>query len=200
MENLNINPWIHLWTHPRKTLRSILNTDPRGVVVWIAIISGIIGAFAYSLRNNFITDPPKWASLLIIFIVGIVSGVINLYFSAWLLSITGQWIGGRGNFTQVKCAVGWGYYPFIVFNVLLTAGLVTKIFWLKVLLIVLALFILVWALIIIFQLIGEAHLFSAWKGVLAYLIATVLVLVAFIIVALLIPLISPLFSLINYLF
>jgi Yip1 domain len=197
MEKENINPWLGLWVQPRKTLRAILTTDPKKWIVWLAIIGGILSALSLAAFSWY---PPKAVFLhpfliLILAIVGAIVGIVHLYFSSWLLTMTGSWLGGKGNFTEVKCAVGWSYYPFIIADILAIVSIYsTHNPWLKLVAGTLNVIAGVWGFVIFVKLVGEAHQFSAWKGLLSFLIALVLVFVAFMIVALLVPLLAPIFQ------
>jgi hypothetical protein len=197
MENGNINPWLKLWTKPRGTLRAILATDPKGVIIWLAIIAGVLSALSFAIVS---WHPPKESSyrlwlLLAMVIGGGIIGIIHLYFVSWLLQLTGSWIGGKGNFIEVKCAVGWSNYPFILADIFaILSVLSTHLIGLKALFALLNLIAAVWGLIIFMKLIGEAHQFSAWKGVCAVLIALVLIFVLLMLIALLAPLLAPIFQ------
>jgi hypothetical protein len=109
--------------------------------------------------------------------------------------LTGSWVGGKSDFTQVKCAVGWSNYPFIIANILGFLVLLSKPnVWLSASLSLINLIVIIWSVIIFLKILGEAMRISAWKALLAVLIAAVLVFVVMIIIALLIPLLSPLFK------
>ena len=197
MENENINPWVNLWVKPRETIRKILNTDPKRLILWLAILAGICASLTFTAYSWYPPRTTLHASLLIgtLVILGALFGIIHLYFTAWLLTLTGSWVGGKGNFIDVKCAVGWSNYPFIVADIFAFLMVVTKNnVWLTALCGLLYLIALTWAFVIFLKIIGEAHKFSAWKAILALFMAFVLVFVAMIIIALLVPLLTPLFK------
>lgn len=197
MENTNINPWLRLWTSPRKTFRAILNTHPNKSVLLLAIVGGIISSLTVvahkwvpSKSNSFYI----WV-IIAAMIAGALLGILNLYFSGWLLSLTGAWLGGKGDFLSVKSGVGWSNYPFIFSNICsILIAVFTNQIWPKAFFTLLNLIIVIWGLFIYFKLIAEAHQFSAWKALLAVLIAVVLIMVALMIIVLIIPLLSPLFE------
>ena len=199
MENQDINPWKQIWTEPRKTMRSILSTDPKKTIVWLAVISGILGAltYAYSLK---VSQPQRVEHfhalpMLGILIAGGISGLIHLYFGGWLYRLTGSWIGGKGSFTDIKSAVGWSSYPYIVGSLFGLLGLLSiPHLWLQFIFGLINFVVLIWALFIFLNLLSEAHQFSVWKGVLTVLIAAALIFVVIILITLLIPLMAPLFK------
>lgn len=180
-------------------MRSILSTDPKKIIVWLAVISGILGALTYvfSLKVSQPQRIDHLHSLLVlgILIAGGISGLIHLYFGGWLYRLTGSWIGGKGSFTEVKSAVGWSNYPYIVGSIFGLLGLLfISHLWLQLIFGLINFVILIWGLVIFFKLLSEAHQFSVWKGILTVLIAAALIFVVFMIIALLIPLLAPLFK------
>lgn len=202
MESTNrtqINPWISIWCSPKKTLRALLEKDPKRVILWLAIVSGVISAFSW-LGYLWLYKPshPEYQTALFIIgtvVVGVIAGLIHLYFGGWLYRLTGSWLGGKGTFTEVKCAIGWSFYPFIIAGIF---GLISMLAfpnpWLQSTFGLLNVIVAIWGFVILMNLIGEAHSFSAWKAVLAFLIAVVLLCVALMLVSLLVPLLRPLFD------
>lgn len=198
-ESKQTSPWIGIWTHPRQTIRALIDRCPKQHILWLAALNGVIVGLTW-VRSLFIRDPAsleKSPALIItlLIIIGALLGIFHLYFGAWLYRVTGKWVGGKGNFTDVKCATGWSCYPFIIvglFNLLTTYLVGYPLLEIIVGFVYLAL--LVWSLIIFFKLIGEAHLISAWRAVAALLIAFCLIFVAFMLLFLLIPLLQPLFG------
>lgn len=199
MENGNINPWGDLWIHPKKTIRHLIDTSPKKIIIWLVIISGVLSAIS-TIGMIWLRYPDRESAhhplfILATLVAGAILGIIYLYFWGWLFSLTGNWIEGKGNFTQVKCAVGWSHWPFIIVNILnIISMLVVQTFWLQVTFSILTLIAAIWWIVIFFNVLGEAHRFSAWKGVLAFLIAQVLVFVAVMIISLIVPLLFPIFQ------
>ncbi len=198
MENQDINPWLHIWTRPRETMRSILSTDPNRWVLWLAIIGGILSgaAFLLTIRTELPLQRQVAVLPLIVWIVlGAIFSVIHLYFAGWLYRLTGSWVKGKGTFTEVKSAVGWSYYPFFFSSILnIISSLLKNQHILSALLGLIAFIIIIWGMVIFFKILSEAHQFSVWKGILTFLIACVIIFVAIMIVALFIPLLKPIFQ------
>lgn len=192
-------PWITIWTHPRKTIRHLIDTNPKGTILYLAFLSGILSALSW-LAFAYRQYPEKENLRHPLVILGTLFGGAalggaHLYFGSWLYRMTGSWIGGSGKFDEVKCAIGWSYWPMIIvglFHNLLYAAVTHPVLFLAFSLIGITLYI--WSFMIFFQLIGEAHRFSSWRAVGAVAIAFVLVFVAMMIFSLLIPLLRPLFQ------
>jgi len=197
MANENIHPWIHLWVKPRKTIRTLLNTDPKKFVAVLAILGGIFSAFLFA-AHSWHTPRNGWyiaLATVTLIVIGGVIGLVHLYFSSWLLSLTGSWLGGKGDFTSVKCAVGWSNYPFIIADIFaILMAIFFRNVWLAAFFGLLNVILLIWGFIVFFKIVGESLQISAWKAFLALIIAFILIFVVMILVALIIPLISPLFK------
>ena len=186
------NPWLSIWTEPRKTVRSIVNTDPKFGFV---ILSGIYGfPMALNLAQNFSLGAsiPVWAILIGALIICILLGMIGITISTWLLHFTGRWIGGRGSFQTVRTAVAWSNVPNVVtilmslilvamfgramFNAAFSAthfmgtqaGIIFIVFLLQAV-------ASIWGFIILLVGLSEVQGFSVWKALLNVLIPFVIV-------------------------
>jgi Yip1 domain len=198
MENEQINPWLKIWTEPRKTMRAILSTDRIKNILYLAIVGGILAgiSFALSLQKN----PPNIKTMsavpfISLLIAGGLLGIFNLYFGGWLYRLTGSWIGGKGDFTDLKCAVGWSNYPYIIASLFSIISLLSiPNIWLQGFFGLLNFIAVIWGVVIFLKLISEAHQFSVWKGILTVIIASVLITVVILIIGLLVPLLKPLFQ------
>jgi hypothetical protein len=199
MENGYINPWLHIWCHPRKTMRYILATNPKRMILWLALVSGMIATLSFFLSIR--TQPPPLVrtfstlSLVGILIAGGLIGLIHLYVGGWLYRLTGSWIGGQGTFIGVKSAVGWSNYPFLIASLLGICGLVIlPHLWLQILFGLLNFIVLIWGLVIFVKLLSEAHNFSVWRGILTILLGVAIIFAIAMLLTLLIPLLTPLFQ------
>ncbi|MFN0065108.1 MAG: Yip1 family protein [Chlamydiales bacterium] len=171
------NPWLSIWFQPRNTLRVMAQKRSSVVLIWLALLFGLLNGIGWIV---YLYQIPEWSLqsisvMLAKILLGVVFGFINLYFSSWLFFWTGRWIQGKGSFRQVKCAVGWSYYPFIPAALL---GLLS--FWLvpypRVQPIIALLFTVmaVWSFILALKLLGEAHSFSAWHALVTMMISLAL--------------------------
>lgn len=194
-----INPWATIWFAPRRTLHWLLSTNPTGYIIPLAIVGGILSAVA--MWASYLIQAPEhfFSHPLLVGIISVVAGglfgLIHLYFGSWLYRLTGVWVGGKGTFLSLKCAVGWSNYPFIITSLLNLCALFThRFFWVQTVFLIANLVLFIWSFIILLKLIAEAHFFSAWRALATLFLAAFLVFVALIIIALLVPLLTPLFS------
>lgn len=198
LEKESKNPWVDIWKNPRETMRSILNTNPYRWIIWLALISGLLTALTW-IGYLWIQYPEKenyrqTLFLVSLIIVGCILSLFHLYFGSWLLQVVGNWLKGQGNYTQVKSAVGWANYPFIIVGILNLLGLATLKYPLlsfMISLVYLAFF--VWAIVIYLNLLSEAHRFSIWRALATILIASAIIFLILLLISMLVPMMSPLF-------
>lgn len=189
MENHTQKPRALLfWIHPRQVIRQLIDTKPTSYIVPFAILHGLIaGLYWMSTVYLYLPLLPIFAIMLLSLVGGAIIGVIQLYVMGWLYRICGRWLGGTGTYQDLKCAVGWSFYPFIVVGCL---GILSAITfphpWIQSLFGCLSLVGFVWGLVILFRIVAEAHHFaSAWRGLVTVVIALLLVLGVFFILGLL---------------
>lgn len=186
-----LNPWFSIWTRPRATMRQILDTDPRRMVLPLAALGGIAGGLGVAIAPGVGDTYPMSAVLAGVVVGGAISGIVFLFVLGFLLRLTGGWIGGQGNGVAVRCAMAWS-------NVLGVWGL---LLWLPraallggetlyaeppsiegemasiAVLQALKLFqfvIAIWGFFVTLKCLGEAHRFSAWRSFGACIIALVI--------------------------
>lgn len=181
MENSNqkqLYPWGTLWTKPRKTIRDQINRDPHKTVLWLAISQGVVAGL-YWIDSLMLNYPNLHIAIIYTLCIlgGAAYGVGMLYLVSWLYTFCGKWIGGIGQYVEVKCAVGWSYYPFIIAGLFgLFSYYAIPNPWLQGLFAIISTTALVWGLIILFKGVAEAHQFGAWRGVATVIIALMIVL------------------------
>ena len=108
------NPWLSIWTEPKKTIRAIVNSNAKFGFLILSAIYGLPLAFNLAQSFAFSGAVPIWAILVGSLVVCTFLGMIGISLSAWLLHLTGRWIGGKGNFQTVRAAVAWSNVPNIV--------------------------------------------------------------------------------------
>jgi hypothetical protein len=115
-----VNPWLSIWTQPRRTIRYVLDTDsdPDGVSLAIAVFY-MLTQLLYSLFDG---EGPGGTNAGII--VGtliasaIVYGVVRLYIYAAAVRWCGRLLDGKGTATEIRAAISWGRLP-VVFSLAL---------------------------------------------------------------------------------
>jgi hypothetical protein len=186
------NPWLSIWTEPRKTVRSIVNTDPKFGFVVLSAVYGFPMALNLAQNLSLGASIPIWAIMIGALIVCTIFGMIGISISSWLLHFTGRWIGGKGTFHTIRTAVVWSNVPNIVailmWIVMITAfgravfintfssshfmgtqaGIIFIVFLLQSI-------ASIWGFVILLQGLGEVQGFSAWRALINILIPFVIV-------------------------
>jgi hypothetical protein len=190
-----------IWVRPRATINSILQdtkntrsepeyTSP--VVLGIVFLRGVIAVVARVASRVFV-DRPKpfglgWTGGLV--------AVAALFLWGGISTWTGRWLSGQGKAWEIRTAIGWAQIPLILAGAIQTLsafGGVTKPVPMNESTVFSALrsglrpadnplpldallgLLLVWHLVITSKCIGEAHRFSAWRGLCCYIFATLLI-------------------------
>lgn len=191
------SPWISMWTSPRQTIQSIIETDPERSVLLLASLVGISQALDKASTKNSADSLP----LPLIFtavIGGIISGVIGLYIFGFLLKHASSWLGGKANGENIRAAIAWSNVPTVwalllwipqlaLFGKELFSATTPRMETHPFLVLGFAsvdITIAVWALILLFKAIGQVSGFSAWRGLGASLIAVALIVLPILVIAL----------------
>lgn len=190
------NPWISMWTRPRETIQSIIDSDPERSVLLLASLAGISNALNKASLKNAGDELPLPIILATAF-AGIISGIIGLYIFGFLIKHASAWLGGKSNGEKVRAAIAWSNVPIawrlflwipqlVLFGkemfsattprmdshsfVVAGIGVIEATIW-------------IWALILLFKSIGQVNGFSAWRGLGACLIAIALIIVPILAIA-----------------
>ena len=188
-----LNPWKSIWTNPRGTIRSIVETDPNHQLLVFVIFGGIAHALSYASAAG-LGEAFKLSELIgLVALVGPLSGFVSLWLGSWLLTLITQRLGGAAPKEHNRAALAWSWAPmiyllplwgikYILFrkelfltdrSYLQSEPLLNGIW---VVLDVVDFGIAIWSLIILFSALSEVNRFELWRGVVAYLIMSLLLL------------------------
>lgn len=191
-KQLQENPWLNIWVEPRKTMRAIVNTDPKYGFLLLSAVYGLPLAFNVAQSMSLIASIPLWAVIISSLVVCIFLGMIGISICAWLLHITGKWIGGKGSFQTIRSAVAWSNVPnfvtILMWIVLMVvfggnvfnrdfaetpfigyqAGIVFLVFLIQTI-------VSIWGFILLLKCLGEVQGFSAWRALGNVLIPSVII-------------------------
>lgn len=107
------NPWLAIWLHPRRTIQTIVETNPERYVMPLAALAGIPQALDRASLRNAGDELPLPFILGASLGGGVFGGLLGLFLLAFLLRWTGKWIGGRGNTENLRAAIAWSSIPSI---------------------------------------------------------------------------------------
>lgn len=192
------NLWISIWTEPRKTMRYIIDNQPRKYVLLIAIIYGILTYLENAASNNLGDRIPMWGIFLRAVVIGGLGGIVFLYILAGIIKWTGKLLKGKGTMEHIRASMAWSGLPYILVSVLWIPALIlfgtdlfkssrTDIEILSAYGIISTTFhfiALIWGGFLQFNCLGEVQGFSSWKAILNYLLTGIVSFFLFIIVVL----------------
>jgi hypothetical protein len=188
-----LNPWISIWTKPRATIRQILDSKSQAYINILAMAGGIATALDKASEKNYGDTNGVFSILIMAIFGGAIGGLITLYIGSALIYWTGKWIGGQGEYDEIKVAAAWANVP-LIWGLLLwipTIALYGSAYFssdladlgysmglsiFAIILSIIAVILGVWSFIIQLKCLGEAQRFSAWKA-LGNIILSVLVII-----------------------
>src|SRR5258708_2429942 len=86
-ESVEGNPWLTVWTRPRGTIRSIVDSDPSRSVILLSVIAGITS----TLGNAISKDSGDQMSLSFIIGLALIGGSIGGIFGNLLFGALFRW-------------------------------------------------------------------------------------------------------------
>jgi len=173
-------------------MRSILDSSSRRLVHTLAIsatISALLVGFTRSPLGLHVGVPILVSGTIVL---GVIWGLAWLYLGGWLMGVTGRWLEGRADALMVRAAIAWSSVPRIA-SILLLPALVVLLgdrafaydsmadpldgmaMAMLGLLMAIEFALDVWGLVLLVKCLGEAHGFSAWRGLGAALLAGLLI-------------------------
>lgn len=108
-----------IWLKPTATLQYILAYCPDKYVSVLLVLGGIARAADRASRQNSGDKMSTVSILLLVFIVGGLTGWITYYVYGWALSATGRWLGGRADAESFRTVLAWALVPTAVVLALL---------------------------------------------------------------------------------
>lgn len=201
------NPWLTMWTRPRRTVRTLVETRPDHLVLLLAGLAGVGQVLDRASFRSMGDDYSITMILVAAVVLGPVFGIISLHVGAALIRWTGSWLGGSASTEHVRTALAWGGLPqvvgvflwvpaFLLFGEELfttatprleaSGGLAALMVLYGLTSIVLG----VWSIVLVLKGVGETHGFSAWRALGSVLLVLLMVVGAVFAVGLLLMLLA----------
>jgi len=172
-----MKPYLSMWTHPRSTIRAIIDADPKSNIRY-----GILYLVTIFALQNMLFYANWWSigtqiSSSTILIAGIFLspfvGMAWVYIAGWIFYFTGRWLHGHAPASHLRSALAWSKIPvsinlltWLVFIILdpkmafvLNGGLPSAI-----LLNAINLFTGIWSFILLVQAVREIQKFTIGRA------------------------------------
>lgn len=207
-ESSGPGPFRTIWSSPRETIRRIVATDPELHVTLLICLAGIGESLNRASNRNAGDQLPLGAILALACILGPLGGLFGVWIYSHLIRISGKWIGGLGDYEEIKAAIAWASVPNVVglvlwIPLLLITGKETftehapnlvansNLAIATLLLAIVQLALGIWSLVLLCNTIAEVQDYqSAWRGLGNLFLAGILILGPILIVGLVIVLVA----------
>lgn len=167
-------PWVSMWTDPRSTIRSIVQSNPKYGFWVLSTLYALVSCFYFS--NYFSLGLSGSFSVIFVplILLSPLIGFVWLSFDAWILHWVGLRLKGRAPYQHVRSAVAWAKLPYIfslgmwvilmVFNP--DTAFIQYVTGVSALFITFITFILnTWAVILLIQAVREVQSFSLLRSI-----------------------------------
>lgn len=194
-QQLGVNPWTYIWTHPRETIRAIVNFNPKYRFIILSFLYGLPMLFYWAQDLSLGATTPILGIIIGSVVLATFVGMLSMTIGSALLLWTGKWLGGKATYYPIRAAISWSCVPYvyaiIIWAVLiflfreqlfldtfpqqdLSQGLLFSVLGL----VVLQLILIVWSFILAIKGLAEVQGFSAWKALLNMVIPFVMFMIA----------------------
>jgi hypothetical protein len=175
--------FLEMWTKPRKTIEKLMDINNRYGFVSLCFFYGFVQAIHFSQILSLSAGFDLWKILLLVLVFAIPLGAAYFYVSAFIFYWIGKFIGGKGSFLDIRCAISWSNVTQVVITALIVMMLavfqndffskqfVDQTFenWPLVFVIIFLVgevVLSIWTFIIFVGAIAAAHRFSIWMSLL----------------------------------
>jgi len=187
-----VEPYLTIMFQTRSAIRRVIETDPRRHVLALAAVSTALAALqiAWSSVISGQYEPgARWPETVVALVVAAaIGGILLLYFNAWLVRITGVWLGGVATSLELRAALAWSRVPIILASAVSIAAVLAEVNSVRPAPLLdlspghlatsaVAAILDTWGAIVVFKCVGEVHGFSAWRALGALLLAGLLALI-----------------------
>lgn len=166
-----VNPWISVWLHPRKTVRYVTEYKTEKFILLIAMISGVFLSLDMAVNDNFLASWNTTHIALFSLIVGPIIGILGFYFITAIYHLFSKMLGGEGTSEQTRMAFAVSEIIIIIVGPLLILDLLivgqnkhSQSTWLVISTIINSI-AGIWSTVAFIGAISEVHRFSIWKAI-----------------------------------
>ena len=115
IKNDHYKPWLSIWFHPRKTIRSIAINNTRYALFLLAALFGTYKIIDQSSKQSLGDLLPFGAIIGLSLVLGIFVGLLNIYLYGACMHMVGSvWFGGKATIDECRAAAAWSMLPEIL--------------------------------------------------------------------------------------
>jgi Yip1 domain len=183
-----MNPWISIWTEPRKTIDSIVDENPKKHLWLLAWIYGFL-SFMNASQSFVLGNTVQFFGIILLSIlIAPLWGMLVFQVWSYVVHLIGKLLKGKGSFPYVRAAFAWSCVPLTV-NIFLwillllvfgkslfqTAEPTTGPVVLLTLVLIAKVIVMIWSLVIYINALAEVQRFSIGRAILNILLAWIAV-------------------------
>ncbi|MDJ0749464.1 MAG: YIP1 family protein [Woeseiaceae bacterium] len=119
------SPLRSIWFHPAETIAHVAHENPGYRLFVLPIAAGLLTLPTVALfgdKDLEFTIGFAWASLVAF---GPIAEILQVFVGAYLIRLTGAWLGGKAGSTSLQTAIVWGNVPIVAMTLL---GIVAVVF------------------------------------------------------------------------
>ena len=105
------NPCFTIWQQPKKTIHSCLEQKSMNLAIYTATLAGIAITFRYAIPADVAATMNLSAILVVIFLIGVIGGLIAWFLGAGILLAIGKGFNGKASFAGMLIAHGIALIP-----------------------------------------------------------------------------------------
>lgn len=182
-----INPWVSMWGEPRSTIRSIVSTNPRFGVIYLASIYFLQSFFYFFSQLHLTTS--IYSILILSVVLSPVFGMMWLYVTGAIFYWVGRLLKGKAPLSHVVAALAWSKIPMsislLMWFILLVAGQGVELLYYpegvrSVFIVLIASILTLWSWVLLIQSIREVQGFSLGRTLLSLFLVYLILSVIFI--------------------
>lgn len=110
---MQTNPWISIWTCPRKTISEIVAENPKRDFWVLAFIYGFVALLNLFQSLEIGNSIQFFAILLLSVIFAVPWGWLVFTVWSWVILWIGKLLKGQGSFHQMRAAFAWSCVPLL---------------------------------------------------------------------------------------
>ena len=118
------SPLRSIWFHPTRTIAFIAHENPAYRLFILPVAAGLVTlptAALFGDKDADITIGFAWASLVAF---GPIAELLQVFVGAYLIRLTGAWLGGQAGSASIQAAIVWGNVPIAAMTLIGIAALV----------------------------------------------------------------------------
>ena len=114
IQKLGFNPWISMWTSPRRTIRAIVDSNPKQGFFYIGAIVALQQYFSLFAILSLTFTKPVIIGFVVAVLLSPIIGCLWFFYNGAILFVCGKLLKGKANYLEVCSAYAWSQLPVLI--------------------------------------------------------------------------------------